>query len=56
MLNDTCLKEHSTVSLRCWIRGFPRPTISFQRNDEPIFPGSPGFDNYELESYDQVKF
>ena len=50
-LNDTCLKEGSTVSLRCNVQGFPRPSVNFQRNDIDIVPES---ENYELEYYDQV--
>ena len=53
-LNDTCLKNGSTVSLRCEVRGFPRPRIDFHQNNILIAPGSLGFDNYMLEFYDQV--
>ena len=53
-LNDTCLKEGSTVSIRCHVGGFPRPNIDFRRNDIIIDPRSPGFDNYMMDFFDEV--
>ena len=55
-LNDTCLKEGSTVSLRCEVQGFPRPSVEFQLNSIPITPGRGTFQNFVQEFYDQVSF
>lgn len=54
-LNETCLKEGSTVSLRCEIRGFPRPSIEFRQNDKGITPGSGLFENIFFEFYNQAR-
>ena len=53
-LNDTCLKEGSNVSVRCEVKGFPRPSVEFQLNGIPIIPGRGAFQNFVLEFYDQV--
>ena len=54
-LNDTCLKEGSSISIRCNIRGFPRPGIEFRKNDIEITPEIGMFQNILLEFYDQVR-
>ena len=46
--------EGSDVSIRCNIRGFPRPEIEFRLNGTAIIPGMGKFKNYMLEFYDQV--
>ena len=54
-LNETCLKEGSTVSILCEIRGFPRPNVEFRQNDAEITPGIGAFKNVVLELYNQVR-
>ena len=54
-LNETCLKEGSNVSIRCNIRGFPRPRIKFRKNDVEITPEVGMFENILLEFYDQAR-
>ena len=54
-LNETCLKEGSSISIRCNIRGFPRPTIEFHKNGDKITPEVGIFLNIFLEFYDQVR-
>ena len=55
-LNDTCLKEGSSVSIRCNIRGFPRPSIEFRKGNTRIAPEAGMFDeNILLEFYDQAR-
>ena len=53
-LNDTCLKKGNIVFLRCYVRGFPRPSVEFRLNGITITPGSGAFENFVQESYDQV--
>ena len=55
ILNETCLKEGSTVALRCNVLGFPRPMIQFRVNDTLITPKEGDFENFVLEFYDQVR-
>ena len=50
-LNDTCLKEGSTVSLKCEIRGFPRPSVDFRQNGMNV---TSTFENAQLEFYNQA--
>ena len=54
-LNETCLEEGTTVSLRCNIRGFPHPSIEFQQNGIEVTPGEGEFENIVLEYYNQVR-
>ena len=52
-LNDTCLRNSTTVALRCNVQGFPRPTmIQFLLNDTPL---APEVGKYVSEFYDQVR-
>lgn len=54
-LNDTCLKEGGNISVRCNIRGFPRPSfIIFYQNGIEITPEVGIFENILLEFDDQV--
>ena len=53
-LNETCLKEDSSISIQCNIRGFPRPRIEFHKNGDEITPEVGMFSNIFLEFYDQV--
>ena len=50
-LNESCLKEDSTISLHCETRGFPRPRIKFLRDETEIVPGT---DFYTPENFDQA--
>ena len=54
-LNDTCLKEGSSIAIRCNIRGFPRPSIEFQQNGIEITPEEGMFKNILQEYFDQVR-
>ena len=53
-LNETCLKEGSTVSLHCNTRGFPRPRIEFQQDGIEIIPGAEWYSNVLMEHFDQA--
>ena len=53
-LNETCLKEGSDISIRCNIKGFPRPNIEFRKNDAEIASEEGLFQNILIEFYDQV--
>ena len=53
-LNETCLKEGSAASLRCNVRGFPRPRIEFQQDGIEIIPGAELHNNILMEFYDQA--
>ena len=50
-LNDTCLKEGSTVSVKCEIRGFPRSSVDFRQNGMNV---TSTFENVQLEFYNQA--
>ena len=44
------------MSLRCHIRGFPRPTIRFEVNGTAITPGEGNYENFVVqEYYNQVR-
>lgn len=53
-LNETCLKEGSTVSLHCDTRGFPRPRIEFRQDGIEIITGAEPHSNVLMEYYDQA--
>ena len=54
-LNESCLKEGSSVSIRCNVRGFPQPRIKFRKHNIEITPGAGMFENILLEFYDQAR-
>ena len=54
-LNETCLKEGGSISIRCNIRGFPRPSVKFSKNNVEVTPGEGMFQNIQLEFYDQAR-
>ena len=54
-LNESCLKEGSSVSIRCNVRGFPHPRIDFHKNNIEITPEAGMFENILLEFYDQAR-
>ena len=53
-LSKTCLKEGNNLSLRCEVRGFPRPSVAFQQDGVTVTPGMGAFKTFEQEFYDQV--
>lgn len=57
LLNDTCLKEGSTVSLRCEIKGLPyqHPSVEFRQNGIEIVPGRGKFKNFQLQFHNQAR-
>ena len=51
-LSEACLKEGGNVSLRCYVNGFPRPSIQFLHNGNLIIPGEGEFKNFVQEYFE----
>ena len=56
-LSFACLKQGQDLTLRCNIRGFPRPTVTFSFGGTPITPGEGIYNGYiERTFYDEVSW